>query len=308
MKKKLLAAAILAALTLSSASVFAAVPTPAFSGDFQLLTQKGTNSDTYTDVRIRLNIDAQLEDSMYIHGRLMGIDESWYNYGTAGTGSKGAIVNMEQMFIGQKMGAADIRVGRQPMGLGRQGLLADVNGVQGVSLAYSAENFNAMGIVGRSNEGPDDGAARDTVGARIGTVVNGVNVDVAYMTTDQAGVENKYWSASADTKIAQNVILGGEYIKNTIAKANGFLVKATVGQLAKKHDMNYAVSYRQIEDRAVDNDWVTMGNYADSKGFRATINYKINNSAILTVFQDFTKKDSNNETKNQFRTELNVYF
>lgn len=311
MKKKLLVAAILAALTLSSASVFAAIPTPVFSGDFQLLTQKGSIGDTYTDVRIRLNFDAQLEDGMYVHGRLMGIDHSPTNFGTAGTGSKGADVNMEQLFIGQKMGAVDLKVGRQPMGLGRQGLLADVNGVQGVSLTAAANGVNFMGIIGRSNEAQDGATlsgARDTASAKIGTAFDGINVEAAYMTTEQSGTDNKYWSASADTEIAKNVTLGGEYIQNTIAEANGFLIKATVGQLVKKHDINYSVSYRKIEDKAVDKDWVTNGNYANSKGIRLAANYKVNNQAILSLYQDFTKTDSGNIKNNQFRTELNVYF
>jgi hypothetical protein len=301
MKKRLLAAAILASLTLSTAIAFAA---PEISGDAQLLTQKNDGGSTYTDVRLRLNADADLGDGIYAHGRIMGIDESIRNYDRAGTGSKGANVNMEQLYLGAKVGATDLKVGRQPLFIGN-GMLADVNGIQGVSLGTSAGDINALGFIGRSDEpaGP-----RDTVAFNLGTKVEDVNLGVGYMTTNDAQ-ENKYLSFNADTKLTDKVVLSADYVKNTEAEADGYLVKATFGQVAKKGDFNYALSYRNIEDGAVDGDWVTNGAYADSKGFRVAANYKVTDNATLSVYQDITKKNSDSSEKpNQARLELNVNF
>ena len=300
MKKKLLAAAIMAAMTISTASVFAA-PIE-FSGDMQLLTQKNYHNDSsYSDARIRLNADAQLGDSMYVHGRLMGIDENTRNFDVAGTGSKGAQMNMEQLYLGAKLGEVDVKVGRQPLFIG-EGMLADVNGIQGVSLAGQAGQVNMYGFVGRSN----DASGRDTIGINVGTNVNGINLGAGYMTTSDA-FENKYYSLSADKNVTDKINLSGTYVKNTEMEADGYIVKATVGQIAKKGDFNYAVSYRDIEDDAVDADWVTNGAYADSKGIRLAANYKVTDNATLTAYKDFVKNTAG-EKPNQARVEMNINF
>lgn len=310
MKKKI-AAAVLAAMTLTTVSAFAA-PIE-FSGDAQILSQKSKDSDTFTDVRLRLNADAQLGDGMYAHGRLMGIDMSPNNYGSAGTGSSGASVNMEQLYLGSKIGQVDVKIGRQPLLVG-QGMIADVNGIQGVSLATSADNLTVSGFVGRSNEDNDPSSAvsmvaRDTMALDLGTSVSGINLGLGYMKTEQAGTENKYLSFSAAGKIASNVALNGAYVKNDNGDKKGYIVKATFGEVAKKGDFNYALSYRNIEAGAVDADWVTNGAYVNSKGFRVAANYKVTDNGTLSIYQDITKQQNNDTVKpNQFRAEFNVNF
>lgn len=301
MNKKLVAAAVMAALTVSTASVFAAAP--AFSGDAQLLTQKDRNGSTFSNVRLRLNADADLGDGVYAHGRLMGIDMS-PDYGTAGTGSKGATVNMEQMYLGAKLGAVDVKVGRQPLYIGQQGLLADINGIEGVSLSTEATGLTANGFVGRSNET----GIRDTVAFNLGTKLDGVNLGVGYLKTSDDD-QNKYWSFSGSTKVTNSVGLAAEYVKNDAKNADGFIVKATFGELAQKGDINYDISYRNIENNAVDANWVTNGAYADSKGIRVGVNYKATNNGTLYLYQDITKKQSDSTVKpNQFRAEFDINF
>lgn len=307
MKKKLLAAAIMAAMTISTASVFAA-PIE-FSGDMQLLTQKNQNAtidnpskSTFSDVRIRLNADAQLGDNMYVHGRLMGIDTT-PNYGPSGTGSSGASVNMEQLFLGAKLGEVDVKVGRQPLDIGK-GMLADVNGIQGVSLAGQAGTVNMYGFAGRS----DNNGGRDTIGLQMGTNVHGVNLGAGYLTTNDNAGENKYLALNADKNVTEKVNLSGVYVKNTELEKDGYIVKATVGQVAKKGDFNYAVSYRDIEAGAVDGDWVTNGAYANSKGIRLAANYKVTDNATLSAYKDFNQENSVGDKANQARVEMNINF
>lgn len=301
MKKRLLVAAVMAAMTISTASVFAA-PIQ-FSGDMQLLTQKNDHGSTFSDVRLRLNADAQLDENMFVHGRLMGIDMSPNHYNGSGTGSSGASVNMEQLYLGAKLGAVDVKVGRQPLDIGK-GMLADVNGIQGVSLATSASGIDMYGFAGRSHEGA---TARDTVGLQMGTNVHGVNLGAGYLTTKDT-VDNKYLSFNADKNVTDKVNLSGVYVKNTELEKDGYIVKATIGQVAKKGDINYAVSYRDIENGAVDGNWVTNGAYADSKGFRLAANYKPTNNSTLSVYKDINQENSNGQKPNQMRAELNLNF
>jgi hypothetical protein len=96
---------------------------------------------------------------------------------------------------------------------------------------------------------------------------------------------------------------------STSADANGFMAKATVGQLDKKGDFSYAVSYRNIENGAIDGDWVTNGALANSKGVRLEAKYKPTSNATLWVYQDFTSQSSNTSYHpNQFRAEIDFNF
>lgn len=296
MKKRLLAAAVMAALTISTATALAA---PVITGDAQTMIQTQKGAGDYSDARIRLNFDFDMGDGMYAHARLMGIDQQGFglNYAEAGTGSKGAAVNMEQAYIGAKMGQVDMKFGRQPVDIGR-GMLADINGIVGVSAAASTGQFDVYGFGGRS-------VNTDVLAGSVKTKLEGANLGFGFLKKDATN----FWSVDGDTNIASNVNLSGVYMANDTANAKGYIVKATVGKIAKKGDFSYAVSYRDIENNAVDGDWVTNGAFADSKGIRLEAKYKPANSTTLWVYQDITKKSSNESIKpNQFRAELDFNF
>lgn len=297
MKKKLLTAAIMAALTVSTATALAA---PVITGDAQTMIQTTRDSRDYTDTRLRLNFDFDLGDGMYAHSRIMGIEEqnggSYSQYQPAGTGSSGAGINMEQLYIGAKLGQVDAKFGRQPVSVGKS-ILADINGVEGVSVATNAGNVSFFGFGGRSAQ--DDVLAAD-VNAKLDTV----NLGAGFLKRE----DNKYWSVDAGTKI-NDVGLSAIYVTNKDADANGYMLKAAVGDVAKKGDFGYAVSYRDIDKYAVDDSWVTNGALADSKGFRLEAKYKPTESSTLWVYQDITKQASNESFHpNQFRAELDFNF
>ncbi len=305
MKKRLLSAAIMAALTISTASAFAAAPV--ITGDAQTMIQTTKDASDYSDVRLRLNFDFDMGEGMYAHARLMGIDQQGYgnNYSEAGTGSKGAAVNMEQMYIGAKFGQTDAKFGRQPVAVG-QGMLADVNGIEGVSLSGKAGNVNLYGFGGRHfNSATTVNAPEDVLAASADTKFGDVDFGAGFLKRE----DNNYWSVNAGTKVVDNVNLSGIFMKNNTTKKDGYMVKATVGEAAKKGDFSYAVSYRDVDNTAVDGDWVTNGALADSKGVRFEAKYKPTNNATLWVYQDVTKQSSNPSYKpNQFRAELDLNF
>ncbi len=304
MKKRLLAAAVMAALTVSTATAFAAGPV--ITGDAQTMIQTTKDSKDYSDVRIRLNFDFDMGEGMYAHARLMGIDEqnggTYSQYAPAGTGSSGAGINMEQMYIGTKFGQTDAKFGRQPVAVG-QGMLADLNGVEGVSLATKAGQANLFAFGGRSG---DD----DLLAATVDTKVESLDLGAGYLKRE----DDKYWSANAGAKVADNVYLSGIYMNNTYRDADGYLVKATVGQTAKKGDFSYAVSYRDVDEFAVDDSWVTNGALANSKGIRLEAKYKPTNNSTLWVYKDFVEQVSATGTHeagfnpDQFRAELDLNF
>lgn len=297
MKKRLLMAAVVSALTISTATALAAAPV--ITGDAQTMIQTTKGASDYSDARLRLNFDFDMGDGMYAHARLMGIDQQGYGnlYSPAGTGSTGASVNMEQMYIGAKLGQVDAKFGRQPVYIGR-GMLADINGVEGISLASNTGDVKLFGFGGRS-------ANTEVLAGSINGKIENLNMGAGYLRK-----ENKdFWSVDADTNIANHVNLSGEYMKNTTDKADGYIVKATVGQVAQKGDFSYAVSYRNIDNNAIDDNWVTNGALANSKGLRLEAKYKPTNATTLWVYQDITKQASDTSIHpNQFRAELDFNF
>lgn len=298
MNKKLLATVILAALTVSATSAFAA---PTISGDARLLTQKNEDGRTYTDTRFRLNADAELGDGLYAHGRIMGIDmqspSTPLNYAEAGTGQSGASINIEQMYLGAKIGMVDIKAGRQPIAVGN-GLLADINGIEGLSLAGNVGSLSTYGFAGRSG-------STDVIAADVKSNLDNVDVGASFLKKEST----EYWALNANTKVADKIQLAGEYVKNDSTDRDGYLVKATIGEATKKGDFNYAVSYRNIDNGAVDADWTTNGAFADSKGFRIEANYKVGDNANLNLYKDFVEQVSDtSKHPDQARVELSVNF
>jgi len=210
----------------------------------------------------------------------------------------------KELYFGEKAAAVDVNFGRQPLIIG-EGMFIDINGVKGVYVGANKSRFHAIGFVGQPSE---ESVALNTVALDIGATVSGVDVGVGYLKVNDID-DNKYWSFNAGTKVTNNVTLSGSYMKNDNSTANGYLVKATFGSIAQKGDVNYAVSYRDVENRAVDTNWVNTEAYANSKGFRAAANYKVTDNGTLSLYQDFTTQHDDETVKpNQFRAEFNVIF
>ncbi|MBP2645574.1 MAG: hypothetical protein H6Q75_1014 [Firmicutes bacterium] len=288
MNKKLLTAAILAALTISTTQVFAA---PTFTGDARIITQQDDGGRTYTDTRFRLNADAELGDGFYTHARLQGIDTQPFANAT----SNGVAADMDQLYLGTKMGAVDVKAGRQGLFVGN-GLLADVS-MQGVSLATENKNIGFDAFVGREG-------TNDVTGANLKTKGDKVDMGLGYLKVE----DTDFMSFNADSRLGNNVVLSGNFTKNNKDSKNGFLVKATVGEAVRKGEFNYALSYRNIEDGAVAGSWCTDTAYNDSKGFRVEANYKFADNVNLNVLKDFTDKNSDSTSLNRAKAELTVVF
>jgi hypothetical protein len=124
MKKKLLVAAIMAALTLSTASAFAASLN--FSGDANIeYDGRDTGFGDGLTNRIRLVMDSQIDQNVYLHGRFVSknyISGGEINdgppYPAQSAGWEHQIVpnGMEQGYIGYKTDGIDVKVGRQYLG------------------------------------------------------------------------------------------------------------------------------------------------------------------------------------------------
>lgn len=287
MKKKLLAAAIMAALTLSASAALAA---PTFSGDANIeynAQDQGTKTSLIN--RVRLNVDANIADNMYVHGRI-GLQNNLKDATAPGVGTY-----TDQAYIGAKIGAADLKVGRQSLAIGK-GLLADEDNFSGATLTTSVEGVKLMGFYGNRS-------GSDVNLADMATSFNGINFGASYAKQDQ----NKYLGLNADTKIMDNATFNVEWVKNNESKADGYLAEVKVGQAMKKGDFAYSVGYYNIDQGAVPT-FTTNGNFDGGKGFRVKGQYKVSDTATLTAYHNAGKNVNSDADQARTNVEFSVNF
>lgn len=289
MKKRLLVAAIMAAMTISAVPAFAATPT--FSGDSNIEYNKFEDADTLTN-RIRLTVDSEVAENLYVHGRVVMNN----NLRGASSASSNPEIVLEQAYVGSKIGNVDVKAGRQPLWLGK-GTLADVNGINGIQASTSNDSFKLSGFVGSDDR-------QDVYAADFGTSYQGINFGASYLNKEH---QDKFFAVNADTKLTDNAVLNVEYVDAKDADANGYIAEVKFGNAAKKGDIDYAVSYRDIENGAVDAGYSTNGSYNDSKGFRVKANYKVADNALLTAYQDIAEDQLGND-KNRTNVEFSLNF
>lgn len=204
----------------------------------------------------------------------------------------------------EKSANPDVVFGRQPLIVG-EGMFFDMNGMKSIYMGANKSRFHAIGFVSQPKQ---ESSKLDSISLDIGTTVLGINVGVGYVKVNDIE-DSKYWSFNAGTKIAEHITLSGSYMKNDKSTADGYLVQATFGNIAQKGDINYAVSYRDVEEQAVNTNWTTTEAYANSKGFRAIANYRVTENGTLSLYRDFTTRHDDETIKpNQIRAEFNVIF
>ena len=295
MNKKLIAAAVLAALTVSTASVMAAPVN--FSGDTNIEYNKVTGSDDDLTSRLRLKIDTDLGDGFYAHARAR-MDHDLKN---GQVGKEG--VEFDRALIGYQNDNFDVKVGKQSLWMGK-GMLMD-NELSVINATTTIDGVKLAGFYGNNND------AHQT-GFEIGTAIGNVNVGAAYL----KGVENmgavayeneKYLAVNADTKIADNAVFNVEYVKADIAKADGYLASVKFGDAVKKGDLDYSLMYYNVEDGATP---VTTnnGNYDGAKGFKVKANYKVTDNAVLTAYHDMGETKIGKEDHKRTNVEFAVNF
>lgn len=291
LKKKLIVGAVLTALTLSTASAFAAAPI--FSGDANIEYNKETGKDRELTNRIRIHMHYNVDDDMYVHLRWRADNNIDTNKTTT---------EADQVYVGAKFDGVEVRGGKQPLWLGK-GLLMDEE-LSGLGIITFGSKVSFSGFYGKDTSivTADKDYAVTTL--NMGTALGGMNVGAAYLKMNEGN--NKYWGINADTKLSDNAVLNVEYVKNNDAKADGYLAEVKFGNAAKKGEIDYSISYRDIEKDAVSR-YSTNGNYNDSKGVKIKATYKVSNAATLTVYHDMADTQAGAE-HHRTNVEFNIDF
>lgn len=279
MNKKVVTATIAAVMTLSSLSVFAS---PIITGDARLDYMKDNGADQQITNRIRLNVDNNLGDTLYVHGRA-NFDNN------IETGNSNNPISLNQAYIGGDINSFRFKVGKEPLFLGK-GLLSDTDGSNGLQLETAVRGVKLNGFIGKDS-------GKSLSAGEVATTFGSVNVGASYLKKD----ETKYFGINTDTKITKNSVLNVEYVRNQESKATGYLAEVVFGEALKKGDMDYVISYRDIEDSAVDDGYSTDSNYNNSKGIKLKAHYKITDNATLGVYHDMADTQ---DGVNKKRTEV----
>lgn len=323
MKKKLLVAAVMAALTLSTASVFAAAPT--FSGDANLeYDGRDTGFGDGLTNRIRLVMDNQIDQNVYLHGRF--VSKNYINGGEVNSQSNNLswpaqqagwehqIVNngMEQGYIGYKTDGIDIKAGRQSMWLAN-GMLADVNGINGVSVTSNFDNTSVYGFAGRDGQ-------QKVYAAQVGTKLGSADFGATYL-KNQAAINTAYWGVNASAPVADNAVAFAQYAKSNAATDNsGYWFGVKVGNAAKAGDFDYSLAYVHVDANATplvvssnpqehaEGPWLTDGNMYGGKGLRFKAHYAVSDHSTLTVYQDQFKNINSKADQRRTDVEYEVRF
>jgi len=278
MKKKLLSAAIMAALTVSTASALAAPSPITFSGDGYIQynnTQMAPSSFGWgpwngIDARLRLNIDGAVDENVRAHIRLVhegDISTTYARNLDNSIDSNYKSTRIDQAYVAGKFDNFTLQIGRDDLYTGK-GMIIDDQQFSGVKAGTVIDNVSIDGFWGKDIGGIKTGSA--DIRAALGDVNLGANF-VKYG-------EDHFWGINGDTKIGE-ATLNAEYVKNTDTKANGYLVGVTMGY--------YTVSYRDIEAGAVTTFHTTNLNYDNSKGFKISARYPLSKNSSITLYQDF---------------------
>lgn len=257
MKKCLCIAAALAALALPAIPAFA---NPAYGGDIVTEYTKIPNVPGIIEGTLRLRFDDKITDNWYFHARARAHAINNKAFDSIDRSF------FDQAYAGYQDGGLDIRAGKQPLYLGH-GLLADLN-IAGIQTSLAADGYKLLGFYS------NDVKAADAT-ATIGEAALGA-------TYKKQG--DATWGVHFDTPVGQSVSLGAEYVENTDNKQHGYLAGLTSG--------HYSLSYRNIQNGAIDPAWATNYHYADSKGFRLRADYKVGLHSILTLYQDIAKNNA----------------
>lgn len=294
---------------------------PKFGGDANIEydTRDSNFGDGLTS-RVRLTMDAQIDPRIYLHTRLTA---KQYVYGNehkdrpsqaAGYENEAIKVGMEQLYLGSKLGPkyndTEIRIGRQPLWIAN-GMLADINGINGVYLRTSLLGVNALGFFGREGTQalPEvrEGKSSNLAAFEVSRAFGPVELGASYLKVDEA-----FWGVNASYATPFKAVLFGQYVKNKDAAVEdtGYRAGVSYGNAAKQGEWDASLAYLKVENSINPNGkyFVNDGNWVGAKGFRAKVHYALSDWSTLVLVQDLFDTTRTGERHNRTDIEFEVRF
>lgn len=294
---------------------------PKFGGDANLEydTRDSKFGDGLTS-RIRLTMDANIDPRVYLHTRLTakqyitGSQHKDHPAQAAGYENEAIKVGMEQLYLGAKLGPqlndTEVRVGRQSLWIAN-GMLADINGINGVMLRTSLLGVNAMAFFGKEGTQalPEvrDGKNSNIGTGELSTKLGPVDLGASYMK-----VHDAFFTVNASYLTPFKAVLFAQYGKNIDAsdEDQGYWVGARYGNAAKRGEWDASLAYLRIENNMNPNGkfFVNDGNWIGAKGFRLKAHYAVTDWSTLVLVQDLFDTTTTGAKHNRTDIEYEVRF
>lgn len=296
---------------------------PKFGGDANIEydTRDSNQGDGLTG-RVRLTMDVDIDPRMYLHTRLTAKNYvNGHEFGqdrqsqAAGYENEAVKVGMEQMYLGVRLGPrfndGELRIGRQPLWLAT-GMLADINGINGVSLKSSVFGVNAFGFYGRNGTHDTLQQQKNASDTYYSVVDLSKNFGPLELGATFMKVDDNFYALKANYQTPFNTLLFSQYVKNDDAADDdqGYMVGAKYGNAGKKGTWDALLSYVHIEDSINPNGsfLVNDGNWVGAKGIRTRMHYAVTDWSTLGLVQDFFDTINGGEKHNRTTVEFEVRF
>lgn len=295
---------------------------PRFGGDanIEFDTRDSNQGDGLTG-RVRLTMDAEIDPLVYIHTRLTakqyitGHEKKENRFSqAAGYENEAISVGMEQLYLGSKLGPkfndTEIRAGRQPLWLAN-GMLADINGINGLYVRTSLLGVNALGFFGREGTHTlqEDVPGKNTnLGAvELSRTFGPVDIGATYLKVD-----NAFYGVNASYATPFKAKVFAQYVKNTDATDDdqGYRVQVNYGNAAKRGEWDASLAYLRVEDSINPNGkwFVNDGNWIGAKGLRMKAHYALTDWSTLVLVQDLFDNIASGKRQNRTDIEFEVRF
>lgn len=287
MKKRALAAAVLAAVTLSAASAFAAPII--WSGEVEYeyeVEKKGDESEKSHEVSMELNLKSKVDSKSTIYATVELKNE--LNNEDKEEENK---IELENVYLKYKLSEqVGLKLGAQPLEIGK-GVWLDIDGFTGVNIEFEQGETELNVYHGEDSQDLDD--------TGLGEVQKITVFDLKHQFSGSEGgiytgkqADKKFFGIYGETKINPQSVLSAEWMKNSTDNRHGYAIEAEFGKAKKVGEFEYAVSYRDMEaDLFNSNDFTGWDdNFKESKGFKGmgmSVGYKLSEKTVLKLSHEW---------------------
>lgn len=307
MRKSLLTTAILMGLVVSTNLTNNVQAAPIdFSGEveYEYSTEKvGKESEAEHEVSMELNLKCKPDEKSTVYAtaelknKLKKEDDE-----------EKTEITLENVYLKHKISEnLALKVGAQPIKTGK-GMWLDADGFTGINSKIETGEVK-LNIFGGSNNADDDGPTEDFTVFSLGKDFKGG--ETAIYTGKQEN--SKFWGAFAETKISKNVKLSADYVKNTTAKASGYVLEAGIGKAKKVGEFEYGLYYLDMDKELfTSNDYTKYDDNYDEdeglKGFGAKVGYKVSEATMLEVSHKWGETKTDNTDVSTTKVSMTVEF
>lgn len=313
--KKVAAAALAAALVLTTSAVFAA-PVE-FNGDVKAHYRWNTNSaDTDLEggkFQIRLNAKMALDENVDVYARFaaqtLTADRTGGDFASAGP-KDANIARLDQYGLILKNGDWNYKVGRQGVSITPTALLyssegyigEDMSLLKGVVATGKSGETSLQVVVGNNDiTGNDD---KNHVYAVHGSVSPAQNWTVGATVAKyqpEANADSKYWGVDASYAMGKATLLV-DYLKSDADTRNSAYVAGVDYAFDEKNSVSI-YAHKTNENSHIATDWDS-----GQKGFYYSYNYNFDKATSFNLFYKDNKDIYNGDENTSLRTTVTYKF